>query len=423
MEEANPMWSNWSGNQIETCGLHQVANADEAAQVVRNATGVIRTVGAGHSFSPLLPGSDCLCRFVPRQGTPILASEGDKVWVDANATLRDISQALEAEGRAFRNLGDINTQTLAGAISTATHGTGQDLPCLSAEVTGLRLVDGTGHLVEVADADLPGARVALGLLGMITEVQINTRPSYRLHKQTSKPEPLEEVVARMPDLWRTHRHAECFVLPHSGQGVSITHDITEDDATKPPRDLDEFALSYLKITKGLRHISPVLRRAAVRLLVSTMSAEEYIDESWRVLCTTRHTRFNEMEYNLDPDVAADAMRECIRIMETRHPDVIFPIEVRKIASDESWLSPFHAGPRVSVAVHVQATHTYEPAFRDCEAVFRAAGGRPHWGKLHTMTREEVDRLYPKAAAFRSLRSRFDPDDRFLPPALRPYFAA
>ncbi|WP_161594682.1 D-arabinono-1,4-lactone oxidase [Marimonas lutisalis] len=417
------MWSNWSGNQVDDGRVHRIVGAEDAARLIRDTTGVIRTVGSGHSFWPLIRGAVHLCQIAPRRGSPVLSSDGDRVWIDANATLRDISQALHVDDRAFRNLGDINAQTLAGAISTATHGTGQELPCLSAEVTGLRLIDGTGTLVEVPEADLPGARVALGLLGMISEVQINTRPSYRLRKRASKPAPKDEIISQMPELWRNHRHAECFVLPHSGKGVSITHDITEDAPTKPPLDLDEFGLSYLNGTKGLRHISPALRRAAVRLLMAAMSAEDFVDESWKVLCTTRHTRFNEMEYNLDARVAEDAICEVIEIMETRHPEVIFPIEVRKTAQDSAWLSPFHAGPSVSVAVHVQATRPYEAAFRDCEAVFRAAGGRPHWGKLHTMTRDEVDSLYPNADAFRRLRARFDPEDRFLSPVLQPYFGA
>ncbi|MEX0286640.1 MAG: D-arabinono-1,4-lactone oxidase [Paracoccaceae bacterium] len=412
------MWSNWSGNQQCSAPVLQPKGAAEIAAAIRSAD-CVRPVGTGHSFTPLVPGAGAVIAPQP-DGDPVRVVEGSRVWLDANAPLHVLSEALAAKGLAFRNLGDINVQTLAGASSTATHGTGATLPCLAAEITGARLVDGTGEVQDVSAEDLPGVQVALGLLGVLTEVEMEVVPAYNLRRRTAI-KPAEELIGQMEDRWASHRNYEFFLLPHAGRGVGISHDVTEDVPGKPPMDLDELGVAYLKATRHLK-AWPGLRRGAIGLLAAVMSDEDYVGESWKVLSSTRRTRFNEMEYHLPPEVARDVLDEIEGLLARKHRDVWFPIEVRRTAGDTAWLSPFQGGGRVSVAVHMAAGQDYVAYFRDCEAVFRAAGGRPHWGKLHGLKRANLEALYPDLGKFDALRARFDPKDRFMSPALAELFA-
>ncbi len=414
------MWSNWSGNQSCDAQVQRPVGADAIRALLRDTTGVVRPVGAGHSFTPLVPGAGHLIAPAPAGDNPIRAIVQDRVRVDPNVSLKTLSEAMAAQGRAFRNLGDINVQTLAGATQTATHGTGRSLQCLAAEITGVQVIDGTGERVEIASEDLPGAQVALGLLGIVTEIEIRTVPAYNLRRRSGV-RPIEELIGAMHDNWDTHRNYEFFLLPHSGKGVGIAHDPSDAPHGRPPADLDELGVFFLRAAGALCHVHPGLRRSAIRLLALVMSDEDYVGESWQVLCATRRTRFNEMEYHLPPDSARDVLAEITRLIETRHTDVWFPIEVRQTAGDDAWLSPFQNGPRVSVAVHMHARQVYEPYFRDCEAIFRAAGGRPHWGKLHSLARRDFEILYPDLPKFDALRARLDPRDRFLSPALAAWF--
>ena len=415
------MWSNWSGHQTCDAPVLRPVGTAGVRSMMRQTAGSLRPVSTGHSFTPLVPGADTVVAPMPRYGPPVSAISGALARVDANAPLHALSKALDGSGRAFRNLGDINVQTLAGATSTATHGTGATLPCLSAEITAAQLVTADGEVVEVPSEDLPGVRVALGLLGILTEIEITTVPAYNLRRRVGV-KPVADLMGTMQDKWADHRNYEFFVLPHSGKGVAIAHDLSTDPPGKAPMDLDELGMACLRGASALRHVSGGLRRAALNLLTAVQGNEDFVAESWKVLSSTRKTRFNEMEYHLPPDNADDVIGEILTLIETRHPDVWFPIEVRQTAGDTAWLSPFQHGARVSVAVHMHAKQRFEAFFADCEAIFRAAAGRPHWGKLHGLARTDLEALYPDLPKFDALRARMDPQGRFLSPALAALFA-
>ncbi len=406
------MWSNWSGSQTSDAPVLRPAGAEHVARVIRETSGTLRPLGAGHSFTPLVSDAGTIVAPQPGSGDVVHQVQGDLVRLDPNASLRDLSEAMAVRGRAFRNLGDINTQSLAGAVSTATHGTGRGLQCLAAQLTGASLVDAQGALVEIAPEDLPGAQVALGVLGVMVEAEIVTEPVYNLRRQAGV-RPQGALIEEMHAHWERHRNYEFFLLPHSGKGMGIAHDLSDAPAGKAPMDLDELGVAWLKFSARLRHVHPALRRAAIGLLAAAMGDEDYVGESWQVLCKSRRTRFNEMEYHVPPDMAADVIGDILEVLERRHGDVWFPIEVRQTAGDGAWLSPFQGGARVSVAVHMEVGRNHEAYFRDCEAVFRAAGGRPHWGKLHSLTRADLEGLYPDLERFDRLRARMDPDGRFL----------
>ena len=415
------MWTNWAGNQSAP-QVTAARTVEELRQIVINATGPVRCAGAGHSFTPVVADGNLVIDPSGLEGPAVISVDGDRVRVKATEKLNALSLALAGHGKAFRNLGDINVQSLAGAMGTATHGTGADLPCISGEMTGARLMTATGDIVDLAPDDIPGARVSLGMLGILLEIEMTVVPAYDLRRQV-KVVPLDEILTEMEALAQAHRHFEFFWLPYSGKAIRVIHDISDKPRGKPPMDLDNIGVRAIGLARSAGRLSPGLRRWLMSLILALQGNEDYVGESWRVLSKPRDVKFVEMEYHLPPDAAPDVIREVASLTERRHPEVYFPIEVRRTAGDDGWLSPFQGGGRVSVAVHVAAGEPYEAYFRDVEAIFRAVGGRPHWGKMHSLKRADLEALYPDLPAFDVLRARLDPGGRFLSPAMREVFGS
>ncbi len=413
------MWTNWAGNQRAETAITRPSTIAELQQVMAESSS-LRVVGAGHSFTPIVAGGNRILDLseldVPKLGD----RDGDRVWVNANARLRDLSPALAAQGLAFRNLGDIDAQSLAGAASTATHGTGRTLPCLAAEITAAKLVTAGGNVLSTDDIPVEMAQVTLGMLGVLTEAQISGVPKYNLRRRVRLAD-LQYSLANMHRNWAENRNFEFFYIPFTGKAVEIRHDLSDAPEGTAPRDLDMIAVKVLKLARNAGKLSGGLRSMLLKLLTLAQSDEDYVGESWRVLCSDRHIRFNEMEYHLPPDVAGDVLQEVITRLHRDHKDIYFPIEVRQTAGDTACLSPFQGGPRISIAVHSDANEDHRRYFDALEPVFVEAGGRPHWGKMHSLTYKELSGMYPDFDRFCALREQLDPGGKFLTPALAKLF--
>ncbi|WP_037308113.1 D-arabinono-1,4-lactone oxidase [Ruegeria halocynthiae] len=413
------MWTNWAGNQRAQTLITRPSSVAELQRVVAQPDS-LRVVGAGHSFTPIVAGAD---RILDLSGLdlPTLGKVGEnRVWVNANARLWDLSPALADHGLAFRNLGDINAQSLAGAASTATHGTGRSLPCLAAEITAAKLVGADGDILSTDDVPLEMVQVSLGLLGVLTEAQVSLVPKYNLRRRVRLAR-IEDTLTHMHQKWADHRNFEFFYLPFTGRAVEIQHELTADPETKAPFDLDMIAVKALKLARNAGRISPGLRRMLLHLLTLAQSDEDYVGESWRVLCSDRRIRFKEMEYHLPPEVAEDVLQEVLTRLHRNHQDIYFPIEVRQTAGDTACLSPFQGGPRISIAIHSDVDEDHAPFFDAIEPLLVEAGGRPHWGKMHSLTYNTLSELYPDFDRFCALREQLDPAGKFLTPALARLF--
>lgn len=413
------MWTNWAGTHSSNTALTRPQTPEALRRMIRE-TDSVRVVGAGHSFTPIVAGADRILDLSKLQIPAIGAIEDGQVWVNANARLCDLSPALAHHGLAFRNLGDINAQSLAGAVSTATHGTGQELPCLAAEITDARFVGADGEFLTTDDIPIDMAQVTLGLLGVLTEARINVVPKYNLRRQV-RLAALQDCLAGMHQNWAENRNFELFYIPFTGKAVELRHALTDAAETKAPRDLDMIAVKVLKLARNAGRLSPGLRAMLLKLLTLAQSDEDYVGESWRVLCSDRKIRFKEMEYHLPPDVAADVLAEVFLRLERDHKDIYFPIEVRQTAGDTACLSPFLGGPRISVAIHTDAAEDHSRYFDALEPLFVEAGGRPHWGKMHSLTYKTLSRIYPDFDRFCTLREQLDPGGKFLTPDLARLF--
>ena len=411
-----PEWRNWSG--IQSCRPTQLATpatADEVAAWLRASRGPVRCAGAGHSFTALVPTDGTLLSLDRLTGVTAADPQAARVSARAGTRIGLLARALDPLGLALYNQPDIDVQTLAGAHATGTHGTGVALPALHAHLRGLTLVDARGDSLHASRDERPelfdAARVSLGTLGVVTEVELDVRPRFFLRRRVWLA-PTAKLLDEAPRHAQEHRHFEMYVLPLTGYSAGIVHD---EVPAQPPTHVDAADEDVLR---DLRHLRdwfgrfPALRRWIAQRLIDPDQKEESVDLSYRLLSTVRPTRFNESEYHVPRERGIACLREVIAALEARD-DVFFPVEFRFIRGDDAWLSPFHGGDRCSIATHALQGEPYEYLVSALGPVFRRHGGRPHWGKLHDMGAAQLAAAYPRWADFQRLRRELDPQERFL----------
>ena len=419
-------YRNWSGGlRFTPRRIERPASVEEVVEAVRSAGGALRVAGSGHSFTALLTTEGTLLSLERLRGIASVDPATSTVDVLAGTPLHELSPALLAHGLAFPSLGDIDRQTVAGAFSTGTHGTGLAFRNLSSAVTGLTLVDGRGRLVTCSEQDDPdllrAARVGLGALGVIVSVRLRLVPAFVLAEER-RVEPLDVVLGELPERLARHRHFEFFWFPHTGTVQSKALDAT--DAPAQARGLGDWA-NDIVLENGafgalcwLAAAAPGTARGVSRLCARLASGARRVGRSHRIFASPRLVRFEEMEYALPAQAGPAALRELASLVERRFPEVHFPVEYRQGAGDDAWLSPAHGRASAYVAVHVHRAQPFERYFAEAEAVLRAHGGRPHWGKRHALGAAELRPLYPRWDDFQAQRRRLDPDGVLLSPYLR-----
>jgi FAD-linked oxidoreductase len=410
-------WQNWSKSLPPSkAEVHTPESIDALSTLLKAHKSGVRPAGSGHSWMPLIPSKTAIVKLDHFADVGDVDPQTQQAWLGAGGRLHDLSPALADRGYAFRNLGDIDVQTLAGATSTGTHGTGQTLPGLAADIQGLRLVTGTGEHIEISVDNNPewldGGRVALGALGILTEIKMQLVERFKLHRQVW-PESHAHTLEHAERYWRENRNFEFFYIPFSDTDLLITHNTSEAPVTPPLDDDSTSAVMELKsLRDALKWCSP-LRRWLLKRAISKAPTENIVGESWDMLASERNVLFNEMEYHLPVDKGLEALEEVRHYIEKKRPDVFFPFEARQTASDTAWLSPFNGGGRISIAVHCYHKDAFDFLFTDVEPIFQKYGGRPHWGKLNSMTAEQARAWYPNFEKFAALRRELDPDGRLL----------
>ncbi|GAA4557683.1 D-arabinono-1,4-lactone oxidase [Pseudonocardia xishanensis] len=405
-------WRNWAGNQ-RTSPVRTVlaGSAAEVAEAVASAAAEglrVAALGSGHSFNGIGVPEGVAVR--PPSG-PGIVVDGDCVTVPAGMTLRRLNALLAEHGRALPNLGDIDAQTVSGALATGTHGTGATYRGIAAQVRGFEIVLADGAVVQ-ADGDLLRlGRIGLGALGVVTAVTLETVPAFRLHAHESVvPLGAALELAALPD-----DHAEFYWFPHTEVAVLKRNNRTE--ATGPVRRLPWVADELLgnvgfAAVCALADRVPALVPRLNRLLAAQMPAGEYVDRSDRVFCSPRRVRFLEMEYAVPREALGEAFAGLRAAAERHARAVTVPVEVRLTAADDVPLSMAYGRDSAYLAVHVHAGQPHAAYFAAVEQVMAGLEGRPHWGKLHTRTGPELRRVHPSLAEFAAVRDRIDPEGRF-----------
>jgi L-gulono-1,4-lactone dehydrogenase len=414
-------WSNWARQQRCRPRTIEVPGDETAlADALRRAAGAgltVRPVGSGHSFTALCVTDDVqvdLSRL-----DRVLDVDADGVArAQAGITLHALSAELHRRGRALENMGDVDTQTLAGALATGTHGTGVRFANLSARMVGGRLVTADGSVRDVGSEPdlLLAARVSLGALGVLSEIHLQTVPAFRLHK-VEEVRPLDELLADLDDLVAGHDHVELYALPWSTRALLLRSRRTEQPADPPPRWLtwltDELVnntgLDLLQRTgRRFPRANPVLGRLTGVLATGS----ERLDDSHRVFASSRRVRFTESEWALPRAVLPDAVRGVLALIERGRLPVTFPIEVRVAAADDALLSTAHGRETGYVAVHQYVGAEWSAYFHGVEELMLGLDGRPHWGKRHEAGADVLAPRYPGWQRFQDVRDRLDPQGVF-----------
>ena len=409
------VWSNWARDQ--RCAPERIVRAQSEEEVASAVIGAsrVKVAGSGHSFTDIACTDGVLVDVSAM--TRILAVDGEEVTVEAGITLRELGEELRARGLAMENQGDVDPQTLAGALATATHGTGGGFGNLSSRVVGVRLVDGAGEIRELREGDaLRAARVSLGALGVITAVTLACVPAFTIHR-VDEPRALDVILPRLDELVDANDHWEAFVVPYTRRALTLTSART-DREPQPTGRVQAFMhdLVLENLALGLFCHAGRLAPPAIpwlsRRVASLLSPAEHLDASNRVYANKRLVRFTEMEYAVPREHAAEALERVLAVIERRRLPVGFPIELRVVAPDDALLSTAHARPTAYIAVHQYRGMEFETYFRAVEAIMDDYGGRPHWGKRHYQTAATLRPRYPEWDTFQAVRCGLDPDGRF-----------
>jgi len=380
----------------------------------------VRAVGSGHSFTDAACTGGVLLKMDELDRVLDVDREHGLVKVEAGIPLRTLSESIWGFGMALENLGDIDVQTISGAISTATHGTGSRFRNISSQVEAVELVLGDGTLLEVsrtANRELiPAVRVGLGALGVIATVTLRTVPAFWI-RRTDSPLPLDEALARIQDLADGSDHFEFYVFPHTDVALLRQSERTDEPARPPNRALEfgqEIVLENLVMGAIARigRLVPSRIPRLSRFVASQVAKSTKADRSYRVFSTRRLVHFTEMEYAFPRRYAAEVIPRVLAEAERADPPVGFPIEVRFVAADDSMLSPVHEQDSCYIAVHQYRGMAWEGYFRAVESIMDEYGGRPHWGKRHFQTAETLAERYPRWGDFLDARARLDPEGSF-----------
>ncbi|MDP6414011.1 MAG: D-arabinono-1,4-lactone oxidase, partial [Gammaproteobacteria bacterium] len=338
--------------------------------------------------------------------------------------LGDLGEALDDIGQGMFNLPDIDRQTVAGATATGTHGTGVTFKSLSGYITSLRLVTPEGDIrdIDASDGDLFDAvRVNVGALGVVTQIRMQNRESYRLKKREWTA-PTEDILSNFDALAASHRHFEIFPLVYSDYSLVLSIDESDEPIGQTIIPAEEVTLADLR-PLGV-DATPLERLTMNNTLAANTEVSEAVDLSHKLLSNVRNNRFNEMEYSVPAEVGAECLREILRTIYDQAIDVAFPLEYRYVSPDDPWLSMAYGDePHATISIHRTAREDYRPYFDIIEPIFWKYDGRPHWGKIHSLGHRELSQLYPRFLDFMEIRESLDPNGRMLNEHLKNLFNA
>jgi FAD-linked oxidoreductase len=425
-------WQNWPGS-VRAAPREVVApgSLDELARLAgtwgREGRHV-RVVGAGHSFTPLVQTDDVLVSLDGMQGVISIDADNRMAKVWGGTHLKRLGDELLAQGLAQENLGDIDKQSIAGAISTGTHGTGVNFGSIATQVVGLTLVTASGEVLECSVEQHPdifkAAQVSLGALGIVAAVTLRVVPAQRLHYQARR-EPLAECLANLERYKAENSHFEFYYFPFTKWAqVKFAN---ETDA--PPNGKRLWGtVNDLVLENGLFWVLSEACRAVPRLTYTGSAISAWgvasVDEtnhSHEIFATPRLVRFQEMEYSLPAEQFVETLEEVRACIDRERFRVHFPLECRFVCADDIWLSPAYGRDSAYIAAHMYRGMPYREYFAALEEIFLRHGGRPHWGKHHTLDAAQLASLYPHWQDFLRVRAQLDPQGVFLNDYLRRLF--
>ncbi|WP_253662625.1 D-arabinono-1,4-lactone oxidase [Williamsia maris] len=418
-------WENWGRTQsVVPREVVAVGDADDVVAAVRRARSeavTVKAVGSGHSFTGIAVAPGIQIDTSAMTGLVHADPANRRVTVRAGTRLHEMPAILEPLGLAMPNLGDIDRQSISGATSTGTHGTGRNFGGLATQIVGVRMVTGTGETLTVTDADratLEATALGLGALGILTEITLACVPAFAI-EATERAMSVDDAIAGFLDAVTTHDHHEFYWFPHTDVALSKTNRrLPADTAATGPgrlrRVIDDEILSNgifgVMCAAGARF--PSVTAPLARVAGAALSSRQMVEASHDAFVSARRVRFREMEYAIPLAEIPDAIGEIRRLIADCGHRVSFPIEVRAAAADELMLSTASGQTTGYIAVHRYHGDRPDNYFTDIEEILFRRGGRPHWAKMHTRTADDLREVYPRFDEFLALRDVLDPDRVF-----------
>lgn len=424
-------WRNWARTeQVTPVRVESPASGDEVVDAIvrARADGLpVKPIGSGHSFTGIAVAPGVQLDLTDLAGLTAVDTTTGLVTLAAGTRLRDASALLHEHGLAFENLGDIDAQSISGAVSTGTHGTGRVFGGLATHLRSVTLATADGRLLSISvteNAGLwPAVRLGLGALGVLVDLTVQTVPTFVLAAD-EHPEPLDAVLDDWPNRSAQADHVEFYWFPHTRLALTRSNTRLPADALRTPvgpvkRWVDDELLGngLYELLCRIGSIAPGTIPAVNRLASGVAFTRQAADYSHRVFASERRVRFREMEYAVPLDAVAPVMRELDRVIAANGWRVSFPVEVRAAAADDVWTSTAYGRESSYIAVHRYHREDARDYFAAAERIFRAHDGRPHWGKLHTRTAADLRPAYPRFDDFLAVRDQLDPDRVFANPYL------
>jgi L-gulono-1,4-lactone dehydrogenase len=427
-------WQNWAGTaSASPARWVRPASIEDISAAVTSAAGAghtVRALGSGHSFTAVAACDGVALDMSAWTGVVSADMESGLVTVRSGTTIRALNTALDGLGLAMANLGDIDAQTIAGALATGTHGTGASLGGMATQATGFELVLGDGSIVRCSADESPelfaAARVGLGAVGIVSTVTLQCVPVFSLVAD-ERPMPLESVLESFDSLASSNDHFEFYWFPYGRKAlvkrnnrVSSQGSLEIPPPMPPWRRYWEFSVMENTAFGTLCRVGRAVPRSIPslnRLSSSALSARSYTAVSHQVFVTPRKVRFVESEYAVPRESLLDVLGELRAAVPRLSAPVMFPVEVRVAAADDIWLSTASGRESAYIAIHQYRGLPYQEYFDLFESIVAGVGGRPHWGKMHSLSAERLGELYPRFEDFRRVRTDVDPAGRFANPYL------
>jgi FAD-linked oxidoreductase len=417
-------WRNWAGDQrCRPARFERPADRGELVEAVKraNADGLtMRAAASGHSFTDIALTDGAMLDLSRLDRLLDVDADAGLVRFEAGIGLHALNEAIWGYGLALENLGDIDRQSVAGAVATATHGTGTRFRNISSLVDSMEVVLADGTLREITASSDPellrAARVGLGALGIVATITLRTVPAFTVRRVDS-PLPLDETLERIGDLADGSDHFEFYVFPHTETAL-LRQSARTDEEPRPANPVSRYLNEVVLENWVFGAVSRFGRRSPSRIprlsrfVSSQLGDATKVDRSYRVFASERRVRFTEMEYAIPRRHAAEAVPRVLEIAEAADPPVSFPIEVRFVAGDDALLSTAHDRETAYIAIHQFQGMEWEGYFRAVEEVMDGYGGRPHWGKRHFQTAETLAERYPGWEQFAAARAQLDPGGAF-----------
>jgi len=421
-EAGKPLpWINWAGNQ-SCIPSWRVAptSEDELVTALQTAKGVVRPVGAGHSFSGVVPTNDTLISTDLLSG--LVSHDGDKMQATllAGTRMHDMGPLLHSVGQAVPNMPDMDYPSIGGAIANSVHATGTSFGSMCSYVTGLKIATVSGELIECSATKNPqifqAARTSIGALGVVSQVTLQNQTPYNL-TEVNKVEKLTDVLENLEARCNAHRHFEFFPIPFASFCITVATDIAKPGDKNVGEDDPQAVNSLRQVFDAVSWVPLIGKGLYDKTLATAIAGDAETvrtGASYQVFPHTRVVRFREMEYTVPAELGPACLREILKTIEDQNLPLAFPIEYRYVKADDIWLSMFEGQDGCSISIHQFGDLDYKAPFAVIEAIFWKYGGRPHWGKIHTLDAKRLAPLYPKHwQDFKEVRKTLDPQGKLM----------